>query len=232
MALVLYELGGRDGARYSLFSWRTRLALAHKGLAAELKPVRVSDKAAIAFSGQAKVPILVDGDTVVCDSWKIAEHLEDRHGGPSLFGGAVGRGLARVVNAWVDRQIVPAAALVVAPDVIDIVDDQDAAHIRSVMEKGLGRSFETMRAERTERLTALRRLLDPARATLRAQPFLSGDAPAYGDYILFSVFQWARIAGTVALLDEADQPMTAWHGRVLDLYDGLAVRAPARAAAA
>src|SRR5260221_3542362 len=98
MALVLYELGGRNDARYSLFSWRTRLALAHKGLAAELRPVRVSDKAAIAFSGQGKVPILVDGEAVVCDSWTIAEHLEDRHGGPSLLGGAGGPGVARFAN--------------------------------------------------------------------------------------------------------------------------------------
>jgi glutathione S-transferase len=231
MALVLYELGGRDGTRYSLFAWRTRLALAHKGLVAEHRPVRVSDKAAIAFSGQTKVPILVDGDRVIVDSWAIAEHLEDAHGGPSLFGGAVGRGLARFVNGWVDRQIVPAAALLVAPDVVDIIDAEDAAHLRAIMEKGLGRSLETMRAERADRLASFPRLLDPARSALKAQPFLSGAAPSYADYALFSVFQWARVAGTVALLADADQPMIAWRDRLLDLFDGAARRVPARAGA-
>ncbi|MGE3147263.1 MAG: glutathione S-transferase N-terminal domain-containing protein, partial [Pseudorhodoplanes sp.] len=74
--VILYELGGPNGRHYSQFSWRTRLALAHKGIDWQSQPVRVSDKAAIAFSGQDKVPILKDGDTVVPDSWKIAEYLE------------------------------------------------------------------------------------------------------------------------------------------------------------
>jgi glutathione S-transferase len=230
MALVLYELGGRDDARYSLFSWRTRLALAHKGLSAELRPVQISDKAAIAFSGQTKVPILVDGDRVVFDSWTIAEHLEDHHGGASLFGGAVGRGLARTLNAWVDRQIVAAAAPVIAPDVVEIVDDADAAHIRAAMETGFRTTLEALRAARDERLTEFRRRLDPARQALKVQPFLSGAAPAYADYVLFSVFQWGRIAATVALLDPADAPMVAWQTRLLDLFDGAARSAPARAA--
>ena len=69
MALILYELGGRDDRRYSLYSWRARMALAHKGLTPEYRPVHISDKAAIAFSKQDKVPILIDGETVVQDSF-------------------------------------------------------------------------------------------------------------------------------------------------------------------
>jgi len=226
MTLVLYELGGLRDCRYSLFSWRTRLALAHKGLDAELRPVRVSDKAAITFSGQTKVPILVDGEKVVPDSWRIAEHLETAHGGPSLFGGAIGRGLARFVNSWADRQMVPAVAPVVAPFVVECVDAADAAHIRAMMEKAFGRTLEAMRTERGERLAQLRRVLDPPRATLRTQPYLCGEAPAYADYVLFSAFQWARVVGADDLLAEDDQTMRTWRERMLDLFDGLARRSP------
>lgn len=229
MSMVLYELGGLRDCRYSLFSWRTRLALAHKGLDVEHRPVRVSDKAAIAFSGQTKVPILVDGEKVVPDSWRIAEHLEGAHGGLSLFGGTTGRGLARFVNSWADRQVVPAVALVVAPFVVECVDEADAAHIRTTMEKAFGRTLETMRAERDERLAQFRRVLDPVRATLRTQPYLCGDAPAYADYVLFSAFQWARVVGADEVLAEDDQTMRTWRERVLDLFDGLARRsAPGR----
>jgi glutathione S-transferase len=49
--ITLWELGGKDGRRYSLFSWRTRMALRHKRLDFESLPVRMSDKAVIAFSG-------------------------------------------------------------------------------------------------------------------------------------------------------------------------------------
>jgi hypothetical protein len=46
-ARTLFELHGLADRRYSQFSWRTRLALAHKGLDVDYRPVQVSDKAAI-----------------------------------------------------------------------------------------------------------------------------------------------------------------------------------------
>src|ERR1700743_2922828 len=108
MGLVLYELLGLNDRRYSQFSWRTRMALAHKGLNADIRAVAICDKQAIAFSNQDKVPILVDGDEVVHDSWAIAEHIEQRYpDAPSLFGGATGRALCRFVNAYVDRTLIP-----------------------------------------------------------------------------------------------------------------------------
>jgi glutathione S-transferase len=217
MALVLYELGGSRDQRYSQFSWRSRLALGHKGIEAETRPVRISDKAAIAFSGQDKVPILVDGDNVVCDSWRIAEYLEaaypDR---PSLFGGEVGRGLARFVNAWVDRQIIPRIVPLLMIDVIKGVDAADAQHLRQNMGKAFRATLEKLAENRDSDMVGFRRLLDPARATLRAQPYLCGDKPAYADYILFSVFQWARIVSAFDPL-EADDAVATWRERMLDL---------------
>jgi glutathione S-transferase len=214
--LVLYELGGSRDQRYSQFSWRSRLALAHKGLEAETRPVRISDKAAIAFSGQDKVPILVDGDKVVFDSWRIAEYLEaaypDR---PSLFGGEVGRGLARFVNAWVDRQIIPRIVPLLMLDVIGGVDAADAQHLRQTMEKAFRATLEKLAENRDADIVGFRRLLDPARATLRVQPYLSGDNPAYADYILFSVFQWARIVSAFDPL-EADDAVATWRERMLE----------------
>src|SRR3954463_8947325 len=97
--LELWELRGANDCRYSTFSWRTRLALLHKGLEFEVRPVPASDKGAIAFSGQDKVPILRDGDRVVSDSWKIACFLEEHYSArPSLFGGAIGQNLALFFN--------------------------------------------------------------------------------------------------------------------------------------
>lgn len=231
--MIVYELGGLSDCRYSSFSWRTRMALAHLDLAADFRPVRVSDKAAIGFSGQGKVPILVDGDTAVYDSWRIAEHLDERHGslGRTLFGGEVGLGLSKLINAWADRQVMPAAAHLIACDVVDIVNAEDAAHLRTGMEKGLGKTLEQIRSDRPDRVESFRRSLEPARTVLKAgQPFLSGQLPAYADYILFSIFQWARIASTFELLDEADAAMRAWRDRVLGLFDGYAAREPARGA--
>ena len=227
MALTLYELGGRDDRRYSMFSWRTRLALAHKGLSVECRPVRVSDKAAIAFSKQDKVPILMDGDTTIHDSWRIAQHLEAHYPDKPLFGGEIGQSLSRFINAWVDRTIIPRLVPLLVLDVGGIVDDADARHLRDGMEKAFGKSLEELAANRDKDIVAFRRLLDPARATLRGQAFLGGSQPAYADYILFSPFQWGRIVSPFEVLEEGDA-LTAWRERMLDLFGGLARSAPAR----
>ena len=196
----------------------------------EYRGVRVSDKASIAFSGQDKVPILVDGDRTVSDSFRIAEYLEDRYpAAASLFGGAIGHGLTRQFNAWVDRVLLPAAAPLIVCDVVKHVDAEDAAHLRRGMEGAFRMTLEQMATERPERAPHFRRLLDPVRSTLRAQPFVCGAAPAYADYILFSIFQWGRLLTDFELL-EPDDRLVEWRERVLDLHGGAARRAAAAAA--
>src|ERR1700684_1551851 len=103
MSIVLYDLAGADpDLRFSPYCWRTRFALAHKGLPVETVPWRFTDRDAIAFSGQGKVPVIQDGGAVVVDSWQIAEYLEDQVPTPTLFGDATGRAHALFLNAWAD----------------------------------------------------------------------------------------------------------------------------------
>ncbi len=110
-----------------------------------------------------------------------------------------------------------------------IVDAEDAAHLRK-LERLFKKSLEEMAAQREQSVTEFRRALDPLRVTLRSQPFLCGAAPAYADYIVFSVFQWARIVSETELLEPADA-LVAWRERMLDLFGGLARKEPARGAA-
>ncbi len=229
--LELFELGGRDGRRYSLFSWRARLALAHKGLAFESRPVKITDKAAIAFSGQKRVPILRRGETVVFDSWRIAEFLEQAYPDrPTLFAGPGGQALARFVNHWTDRVLVPAVGPNVAAAIPGCVEPDDAAHIRAGFEKGFGKTLEEMWAARGTGLKRLNATLEPLRSLVRERPFLGGEKPLYADYIAASPFQWARIVCAEPVL-EPDDPVAAWFERVLDLHGGFARAEPARAGA-
>jgi glutathione S-transferase len=225
--ITLFELGGQNGRRYSLFSWRTRMALAHKGLAFETQPVCMSDKAAIAFSGGKTVPVIRDGEAVVRDSWKIAEHLEDAYPqAPSLFGGAIGRGVTQAFNTWVDRALVPAMLPVIVADIHERVDPRDDAFVREMFEKILKKPLEQTRAERDEALKRLGRALEPMQAALKRQPWVCGQQPAYADYILLSVFQWARVMSPQEVLGPED-PLCAWRERMLDLYGGFARNVPA-----
>lgn len=226
--MVLYELEGRAGLRYSQYSWRSRLALAHKGVDVAFHPVAVSDKAALAFTGQGRVPVLVDGERVVCDSSAIANYLEERvPDGPSLFGDDTAWTLAGFLVNWVDRQVVPALVPMVAVDVVACVGEQDAAHLRGQFEHAFGRTLEELAEDRDRRAAGLRRLLAPARAVLRDVPFLSGVRPAYADYALFSAFQWVRLVSSFEPLEQ-DDPVATWRERMLDLFGGLARSHPSR----
>lgn len=60
---------------------------------------------------------------------------------------------------------------------------------------------------------------------LQATPYLCVDQPGYPDFQLFGAFQWARVSSPVPLVDAQD-PLYAWFGRCLDLYDGLGRREP------
>ncbi|HKU45813.1 MAG TPA: glutathione S-transferase N-terminal domain-containing protein [Burkholderiales bacterium] len=223
--IQLWELKGRDGRRYSAYSWRTKMALKHKGLEWQSHPVLMSDKETIAFSGGKTVPVIKDGDTVVRDSWKIAEYLEERHPEKSLFGGVIGRGVTLTFNTWADRVLIAAMMPVVVCDLYERVDPGDDAYFRRQFEGYLKSTLEEARGKRPEFESRLARQLEPMQAALKRQPFVCGAAPAYGDYILFSVFQWARIASPQDIFASSD-PLYAWRERMLDLYDGFARKTP------
>lgn len=226
MALILYELAAPDERRFSPYCWRIRMALAAKGLEAERVPIRFSDKPLIAFSGQDRVPVLADGDTVVFDSWRIACHLEDAYPDrPPLFGNAIARGTCRFLNQWADRVQLPGISPLVIHDIYRHLDPADHAYFRASREKRLGRSLEDIQADRDERVLAFRTTLEPIRATLREQPFLAGDTPAYADFIVFGGFQWARSISDFPLLTH-DDAVYGWLETMLDLFDGLARKAP------
>ena len=61
MSIIMHDLAGADpDVRFSPYCWRTRFALAHKGLPVETVPWRFTEREAIAFSGQGKVPVIRD----------------------------------------------------------------------------------------------------------------------------------------------------------------------------
>jgi glutathione S-transferase len=221
MSIVLYDLAGADpDVRFSPYCWRTRFALAHKGLPVETVPWRFTDRDAIAFSGQAKVPVIRDEGTVVSDSWSIAEYLEDQVPTPTLFGGATGRAHALFLNAWADAVLVGEIARFIVGDLLDIIDPKDRDYFRSSREARFGERLEATQEGREDRLPAFRALLLPVRLALRRQQWLGGAAPSYADHIVAGTFMWPRCASRFELLEDND-PISHWLGRVLDLYGGL-----------
>jgi glutathione S-transferase len=228
MALIFHERVGLNGRRISPFSWRIRYALAHKGLDPVVAPTRFADVERIrALSGQQFVPIIEHDGQVVHDSWSIACHLEDRYPDrPTLFGGAAGRGAARLVNIWSDTVLGPAMRPQIYADFIRCIDPGDRAYFRSSREAQLGMTLERYSADREAALPQLLETCAPLERTLSEQPFLAGDAPAYVDYVVFSVFQYARIGSPRDVLRDPSQMAAtrAWRARMVALSDNLGDR--------
>jgi glutathione S-transferase len=227
MNLQLFELVGTDEARpFSPYCWRTRMALAHKGLDHGSIPWRFTEKQAIAPHGSEKVPVLLHDENPVVDSWVIANYLEDEFPDrPSLFGGEGGRAAMRMINSWGDIAIVGGIFPLVVADIPEHLGPVDADYFRTSREARLGRKLEEAAAERDKTVIAFRRSLEPLRMTLRAQPYLGGAAPNYADYIVFGGFQWARVVSPFKLL-AADDPIYTWREKLLDAFDGLARKSP------
>jgi glutathione S-transferase len=228
MTITLYDLAGAEAERrFSPFCWRTKMALAHKGLTVETVPWRFIEKDRLPSPNQGRVPVIRDGDTVVHDSTAIADYLEEHYPDrPSLFGDEIGRGVARFVQNWTETVVHLGLIRLVLVDIHRHLDRPSQAYFRQDREKRFGITLEDFVGDREARLPAFRASLDPLRRTVERQAFVSGKAPAYADYIVFGGFQWARAVSDFEVL-AADDPVTAWRGRMLDLFDGFARRAPA-----
>ena len=227
MTLILCDLLGRDDFRFSPYAWRTRMALAHKGLDYDTIGVTLTDKRALAaWTDYQKVPVLKHGQAVICDSWDIARYLDanwpDR---PALFEGPPSTALARFLNRWVPDTLYPLVLPLITRDVLDHVHPADRDHYRATREARLSRTLEAAQSGRNDDVHRFREALQPVRDIVSETRFLCGDDPNYADYILFGLFQWARCTSAFTLLDPAD-PIAAWRATMLELFDGLAGRAP------
>ena len=227
MTIRLYDLAGaEEDRRFSPFCWRTKMALAHKGLPVEEVAWRFTEKEAIAFSEQGKVPVIVDtanDDTSVCDSWEIAKYLDKQYPDAPLF--PADEASVFFFKAWVERTLHPGIAKQVVLDVYKHLHEKDQDYFRTTREKVFGMTLEAVAEGAADALPGFRKSLGPMRVTLAEYDFIGGDAPSFADHIAFGHFAWARAISETKLL-EADDPIYAWRERMLDLFDGFARKSP------
>jgi glutathione S-transferase len=224
MTVVLYDLVGRDDRRFSPHCWRTRMALAHKGLAYEARPTRFTEIGKIG-DGQVKtVPAIEDGERLIGDSWAIAQYLEATYPErPSLFGGAGGEAVTWFVQNWCIAVLHAGLISLILMDIFERLTPEDRDYFRTSRERRFGRTLGEVQAGREARLEGLQKSLQPLRMALKDAPFLGGAQPLYADYLVFGAFQWARVISPFRVL-EADDPVSAWFARCLDLHGGLGRR--------
>lgn len=220
MARVLYELCGIDpDLRFSPFCWRARYALAHKGLEVETRPLHFTDKEALAFAHYDKVPVLVDEDEVITDSYEIMTYLDRRYPSSPLLGEGMAETRGRFFKHYAERTLAPAIVPMIIMDLFNILHPDDRAYFRETREKRFGCTLEALHSPTTG-ASQLNEALAPLRGQLMDSEFLDGPTPAGADYLVFGPFMWAHCVSETELVS-SDDPVHAWLERMLDLHGGL-----------
>ncbi|MVA35148.1 glutathione S-transferase family protein [Agrobacterium vitis] len=214
MTRLLYSLAGTDITRpFSPHCWKIILALRHKGLSFEEKPLAFTEIPTVEEGISKLVPILRDGDTVVADSFQIALYLEEAYPDrPSLFRGEGGKALARFVEGYSQSTIHPAISAIILMDIYNMISPADQAHFRKTREALFGKVLEEIFPDRDGAIAAFPAKLQPLRHMLRSQPFIGGEKPLFADYIVFGALQWLKIVTGSIFLPE-DDPAAQWFER-------------------
>lgn len=230
MGIVLHDLCAADKQRrFSPHCWKVKMALAHKRLAFETRPVPFTRIKEIAGGFSPTVPVLDDDGRLIRDSWDIAVYLEETYPGTAtLFGGPGGKAAAKFVEGWALGTVHPAIFPMIVLDIHDILDPADKPYFRESREKRLGGTLEAAQGDRDRRVEQFRQIMTPLRLLLKRQPWIGGEGPLFADYLVFGPLQWARVASAFPLLD-ADDPVAEWFERCLDLHGGVARAMPAAA---
>ena len=220
--MKLYELVGKDKTQgFSPYVWRSKMALAHKGITPELVPLTFNEISNLEGVESKTVPIIEHDGTYISDSWDIACYLEDNFPDkPPLFKGEQGRAHVMLMNNVIFYTLLVPLFKALVSDIYEIIDDQDREYFRASREPRIGQTLEEAAADQDKAVAAVIKQLWPYNTTLKTQNFFDGDSPAYIDYMIYGLFQWSRGVSTVQIVAD-DSPLFAWRARMDDLFDGL-----------
>jgi glutathione S-transferase len=214
MTLYLYDMSNSAGVSASPYGYRIHEALHLLSLPYETELLSFSQVARKFSKTHKTVPVLVDGDREIGDSWVIANHLAENHDPDNLlFGGAGGYPLACFITRWVDASIMGAVNRIIVKDIHDSIHEADQAEYRDKQETRYGQSLEALHLTGGDGLLDFQVSLYPARQAIKEYPFLGGDSPTFTDFALHSVFRWSRLTSEIELL-RPDDRLRSWIRRM------------------
>jgi glutathione S-transferase len=219
----LYELVLENGRSASPYVWRIRYALAHKGVPFECVPIGFTEIPKVLGGRFKTVPVIEHGDTILAESWDIADYLERAFPGqPPLFSGPAEYAMVRLMDTWFSAQIMRKMFQLYVLDVHNAARTEDRPYFRQSREGYLkGPSLEEFTADRAAILPVLREALTPLRSQLSRYAFLGGNTPNYADYIALGALHWVASVSSLPLLARSDDALRRWLDKGFDLYGGL-----------
>ena len=141
------------------------MALSHKRLVFERIPWYFTEKDKIKFSGQANVPVLVDGDCILYDSWETAKYLEEEYPyDPSL---RIESGEVLFIKYWTEHELHKELLRFLLLDIYNCLAEKNKECFRIGREKLFVKTLEEIVKHSEERLIKFRKISSPLRETLK-----------------------------------------------------------------
>lgn len=218
--MKLYELIGRDkNIGFSPFVWRVKLALAHKDLNYETVPLHFTEiKDSLSFTDASTVPVLVDGNNVISDSWEIVCYLEEAYPDrPCIFSD---HHAAKLFNFQMGMPLLAPLFRTIVSDIYSVIHDMDKDYFRTSREARIGCTLEEAAKDYEQSFPTFKANLVPYSQFFRREQYMGGAGPSYQDYALYAMFLWARATSDKKLLED-DDPLTAWILRMDKTCNGI-----------
>ncbi|KAL1918516.1 uncharacterized protein VTP21DRAFT_3176 [Calcarisporiella thermophila] len=169
--------------------------------------------------GRPTVPVLVDGDTVIQDSWAITEYLENKYPEPSVFQG--GKAVHRLVEKFSFSTLHASLFRLYCTNLRDSLDEANARYFVESREAKFG-SLDALAARRSEWIPEAEKALGILRDHLKETgKFFCGESIGYADFAIAATFvcfhrmlhdevKEVLFAGE----DENNSTLTDWYERV------------------
>ncbi len=223
MKPVLYDLATADKAvRPSPYCWIVKFALLHKNIEFDTHALSFQPKSAYPDPAYGKLPILKDGDKLICNSADIIKHLESEHPQNPLIGDAQSKQRYDRVLQWLDEQLFPALVPFMFMRVCNLLSKTDAAYFRETREAKVGMSLEAF--AKTADPVKMTKAFEMISRELGEQEWFGGENPDLSDYTIASMLMWQHSVTQETLYDLPDA-IGAWLSRVKLLFNGYAGKA-------
>ena len=222
MTLLLYEHVAENGKVVDPYSWRIRLSLAHMNIKVKRVPISLFKfRQSFLQEKLEKLPMVVDGKRKIESSWEVAKYLErnfPEH--PTLFGGEVGTHLAQFIDAWAEQNVLKYIYALLGHRIYEILVPDDRPLFEEFLKRDFNLRVDLLGRQKDDELFKFRKALEPFRLTMMDRPFLSGELPAYGDFILYGPLKWAEDIYGGPLI-ESDDIIFLWKSRMDQLFSHL-----------
>jgi len=217
--IKLYELAGKNNLIFSPYCWRVRLALLHKQVDFAGLDTAFTEIEKIPNGEFKAVPVLVDDNIAINDSFHIVEHLEEKYPlAPSLFNSPEGKTLAKFIDAWASSLHGDIAKMVIA-DIHYCLQDKDKHYFRTSREQFFGENLESIQAENYHTAkTSLLSKLSVLDAYLTKSEFIGGPTPLYADFIAFGTLQWLITTSQTFTVSDFSEPVEQWFIKIKQMY--------------